>query len=55
MKSTESDEDLDCMFGLNGFLILLDLIVDDQNIACVIKFIKFICFKLKNELTEIKA
>ena len=55
MKSTESDEDLHCMFGLNGVLILMDLIVHDQNIACVIKLIKFMYFRLKNKLTEIKA
>ena len=55
MKSTESDEYLYCIFGLNGFLIFMDLIVHDQNIAYVIKFIKFIYFRLKNGLTEIKA
>ena len=55
MKSTESDEDLHCMFGLNVFLVFMDLIVHDQNIAYVIKFIKFIYFRLKNGLTEIKA
>ena len=55
MKSTESDEYLYCIFGLNGFLIFMDLIVHDQNIAYVIKFIKFMYLRLKNGLTEIKA
>ena len=48
MKSTESDKYLYCIFGLNGFLIFMDLIVHDQNIAYVIKFIKFMYFRLKN-------